>query len=468
MLKKHSQLFEGILFVIDLLIIACSWLFSYHVRFHSGIIPADKGVPDLFIYAQLLLPIVVIWGLAFKWFGLYRPKRVSSRIAELADIIKACVFSVLILISLTFFLRQFEFSRLIFLFFTVINIAALSAERILFRQALNFLRRQGFNIRYAIIIGTGESAKRLLKRMEAHPEVGIKFEGMLGADPVEIDRNINGVRVIGTYEDAKKILGTGRIDNVFIALNWKEYAKVFEILRSIEDEPVDIKVVPDIYEFLALRGGVEDFEGIPIVNLRNSPLYGWNLVFKRAMDIAIASVAIVLLAPLMLLIAAVIKITSPGPVLYRQERLGFGSVKTFQILKFRSMRIGAEDGTGPVWARQNDPRRTKFGTFLRQTSLDELPQIFNVLRGDMSIVGPRPERPVFISEFRKSIPAYMLRHKMKVGITGWAQVNGWRGNTDIRKRIEHDLYYIENWSLFFDVKIVWLTLWKGLVNRNAY
>ena len=230
---------------------------------------------------------------------------------------------------------------------------------------------------------------------------------------------------------------------------------------------VDIQVIPDIYEFATIRGGIEEFDGLPIISLQDSPLYGWNMVIKRAADIAFSIIAITLTAPLVVLIAITIKLTSHGPVFYRQERMGLDG-KIFQMLKFRSMWVDAEKESGAVWAKEDDPRRTWLGAFLRKTSIDELPQFFNVLKGDMSIVGPRPERPVFIEEFRKNIPKYMLRHKMKAGITGWAQVNGWRGDTDLKKRIEYDLYYIENWSFWFDLKIMWLTIWKGLVNKNAY
>jgi Undecaprenyl-phosphate glucose phosphotransferase len=283
----------------------------------------------------------------------------------------------------------------------------------------------------------------------------------------EAGRNIEGLKVLDHYENIKEVIKDKKADHVFLALSWHEHAKVVEVLSAIGDEAVDIKVIPDVYEFMTLRGGVEDFDGIPILNLRNSPLYGWNMILKRGADIVFSSLAIVILSPLFILIPILLKLTSPGPVLYRQERMGIGG-DTFEILKFRSMRVDAEDETGAVWAKADDPRRTIFGAFLRKTSLDELPQFFNVLKGDMSLVGPRPERPVFIQDFRKHIPRYMLRHKMKAGITGWAQVNGWRGNTDLEKRIEHDLYYIENWSLGFDIKILLLTVWKGLVNRNAY
>ena len=242
---------------------------------------------------------------------------------------------------------------------------------------------------------------------------------------------------------------------------------MLDAIRNIGDEAVDIQVIPDIYEFITLRGGIEEFDGLPILNLRESPLYGWNIVLKRLADVALASSAIIILSPVMLFIAILVKLSSKGPVFYSQERMSIGG-DTFRMLKFRSMGEDAEKESGAVWAKENDARRTRIGTLLRKTSLDELPQFFNVLKGDMSLVGPRPERPVFISQFRKDIPKYMLRHKMKAGITGWAQVNGWRGNTDLTKRIEHDIYYIENWSLMLDLKILILTLYKGLINRNAY
>lgn len=467
MLKKHSQLFESLLLISDLIIIASSWALSFHIRFHSGLLSVPRGVPDFFAYSLLLIPITIIWAVVFKVFGLYRPKRIGTPLSEVIDIGKACGISMLIFIAVTFFAKQYEFSRLVFVLFTVINIGALSLGRFAFRKALRSLRRRGFNLRYAVIVGTGEPARRLIENIENHPEVGIKVEGLVSPEEGQAGRQVCGVRVVGSTGDLRELLGLMRIDMVFIALGWDQHSKVAEAVKHIGDEAVDIKVIPDMVEFMTLRGGVEEFEGIPILNLRNSPLYGWNMVLKRGFDIVLSIAALVLFSPLMLVIAALVRATSPGPVLYRQERMGIGG-QPFRMLKFRTMRTGAEDDTGAVWARRGDPRRTMLGRVLRATSLDELPQLINVLRGDMSLVGPRPERPVFIHEFRREIPRYMLRHRMKAGITGWAQVNGWRGHTDLKKRIEHDLYYIENWSLALDMKILFLTLWKGFVNRNAY
>lgn len=467
MLKKHTQFFESLLFLADLFIIGLAWLLSFYIRFYSGFIPVEKGISPFKIYLYLIIPILFIWGFVFKSFGLYRPKRMSSYFNEIFDIAKACTFSVFILIFLTFLFRQYEYSRIVFLGFWIMAIIVMSIERIAFREILRYLRRKGYNLRYALIVGTGALAEDMLKRIELHPELGIKVVGFISSDESNSAKTIRGITVAGIYKDIKEIIKKKRIDQLIIALPAENHSITVEILKDICDEMLDIKVVPDLYEFMSLRGGIEEFDGLPIISLQDTPLYGWNIVIKRFTDIIVSVIALIITAPLMLLIAVLVKLTSSGPVLYKQERMGIGG-DTFQMLKFRTMRTDAEKVTGPIWAKEDDSRRTKLGSFLRKTSLDELPQFINVLRGDMSIVGPRPERPVFIEEFKKRIPKYMLRHKMKAGITGWAQVNGWRGNTDLAKRIECDLFYIENWSLLFDMKIMWLTVWKGLINKNAY
>lgn len=467
MLKKHTQFFENILFLADIFIIGFSWLLSYYIRFYSGLIPIEKGIPPFKIYLFLIIPILLIWGFVFKFFGLYRPKRMSSYFNEAFDIAKACTFSVFILIFLTFLFRQYEYSRLVFLGFWVMTIVAMSIERVAFREILRYLRRKGYNLKYALIVGTGALAEDMLKRIESHPELGMKVICFISSDEYSTTRHIKDIPVAGIYKDIRGIIKEKEIDQVIIALPAEKHSITVEILKDIGDEMVDIKVVPDLYEFMTLRGGIEEFDGLPIISLQDTPLYGWNIVIKRVTDIIVSITALIITAPLMILIAVLIKLTSAGPVFYKQERMGIGG-DTFKMLKFRTMRMDAEKETGPVWARKNDPRSTRLGSFLRRTSLDELPQFINVFKGDMSIVGPRPERPVFIEEFRKKIPRYMLRHKMKAGITGWAQVNGWRGNTSLEKRIECDLFYIENWSLLFDIKILWLTVWKGLINKNAY
>ncbi|MBI5747692.1 MAG: undecaprenyl-phosphate glucose phosphotransferase [Nitrospinae bacterium] len=465
MLKKHAKFFENILFIADLFVIGLSWLFAYYIRFYSGLMPVEKGIPPFSIYFYLIIPILFIWGFVFKTFGLYRPKRISPYLNEIFDIVKACTFSVLILISITFFFRQYEYSRLVFLVFWITTIISLSLERILFREVLRYMRRKGHNLRYSIIVGTGSLANDIFNRIELHPELGLKIKGFLSQDESAVGSVIDGIPVIGTYKDIGKIIIDKDIDQVITALPIEQHALTVELLKDIGNEMVDIKVVPDLCEFMTLRGGIDELDGLPIISLQDTPLYGWNIVIKRTFDIIFSIISIIITAPIMVLISIIVKVTSPGPVFYKQERMGLDG-KKFITYKFRTMMVNAEENTGPVWAKENDKRKTTIGTFLRRTNLDELPQFFNVLKGDMSIVGPRPERPVFVEQFKKSIPQYMLRHKMKAGITGWAQVNGWRGNTSIEKRIEYDLYYIENWSLMFDIKIILMTIWRGF--KNAY
>ncbi|MFN3476509.1 MAG: undecaprenyl-phosphate glucose phosphotransferase [Candidatus Methylomirabilales bacterium] len=466
MLKEHSRFFEHLMLLGDLLVIACCWLFAYAFRFY-GPIPVYQGIPPFTPYLFMLVAVLVIWAFAFRAFGLYRPRRISSRIREVWDIAKASSVAVLLLMALTFLYRGFSFSRLVFLLFWGMSILSLSLFRVLFRELLRFFRRRGYNLRYALVVGTGETAQKVLEAVRAHPELGIRIAGLLGEEPDLPGKEFDGARVLGTYEEIQRVIAEKNVDQVFIALPLGSSHRLEEILRGIGDAMVDIKVIPDFHRYVTLRGGVEEFEGLPFISLQDSPLYGWNLVTKRAMDILFSALALLLASPLMAGIAIAIKFTSKGPILYRQERMGLDG-QVFQMLKFRTMHQDAELETGPVWAKPNDPRRTAVGKFLRRTSLDELPQLWNVLKGEMSLVGPRPERPVFVEEFRRHIPRYMLRHKMKAGLTGWAQVNGWRGDTSLEKRIEHDLYYIEHWSLLFDLKILGLTLWKGMFHRNAY
>lgn len=467
MLKKHSKFFESLLLLLDWIILSISWVASYYLRFYSDIVPVYKGIPPFKTYLTLLVFMIPLWGIVFKVFGLYRPRRVSTRISEFIDIGKASTFATLILISLTFLFRQYEFSRLAFFYFWLINIIFLSLARIVFREFLRFLRKKGYNQRYGLIIGTEKLGQDLVKKLQEHPELGIQISGFLTKEPGNSGEKVQDVKVLGIYSDVRELIARHGIDIVFVALPFSAQHQLKEILDWIGDETVSIMVLPDFLDFVTLRGSVCEFEGMPLISLRDTPLYGWNIIVKRLLDIIFSSFVLIFTSPIMVIIATLIKVTSQGPVLFKQERMGIDG-KIFTIIKFRTMYVNAERETGPVWTKKNDPRCTKIGKILRIASLDELPQFFNVLKGDMSIVGPRPERPIFIKSFRNTIPKYMLRHKMKAGITGWAQVCGLRGNTSLEKRIEYDLYYIENWSLNFDLKIIWLTLWNGLINKHAY
>jgi Undecaprenyl-phosphate glucose phosphotransferase len=274
------------------------------------------------------------------------------------------------------------------------------------------------------------------------------------------------VPIVGSYSDIGSFLGRTDIDQIVVALPLEDQQTLPEIMSQLQDSLVDIKIIPDLYQFASIGGAIEEFEGLPVISLQECPLDGINLFTKRTVDLLVASLLLLVLSPLMSIIALLVKLTSRGPVLFKQERVSFDGTP-FRIIKFRTMYLDAESG-GPGWTKPGDDRVTPLGRFLRSTSLDELPQLLNVLKGDMSIVGPRPEQPVFIREFRQHIPRYMLRHKVPAGMTGWAQVHGWRGDTSIDKRIEYDLYYIENWSIFLDLKILFLTVFRGFRNRNAY
>jgi Undecaprenyl-phosphate glucose phosphotransferase len=461
MLKAHSRVFEQLMLMGDLVLVAGSWVAAYVIRFY---VIGGVAVRPFENYALQLLPILVVWGVAFKAFDLYRPHRLGSHLAEWFDIAKASTLGVLVLVSImNFVFRDYDYSRLVIVMFWAMSIAVASFSRAVFREALRVARRRGYNQRYAVIVGGGEPAAEVLRVLRRRPDVGIRVRGVLG-DKYE---SVDSAKWLGAPEDIRGVLDGQQVDIVIIALPHADYPRLTEILNQIGDDPVAIHLVPDIFGLASLRGGIEEFETLPIIHLRESPLYGWNLVLKRVFDIVVGTAALLAALPVMTIIAATVRATSPGPILYRQERMGLDG-RRFKMLKFRTMRPDAESDTGPTWAVPDDPRRTGIGAWLRRSSLDELPQLINVLRGEMSLVGPRPERPGFVEEFRTRIPGYMLRHKVKAGMTGWAQINGWRGNTSLEKRIEYDLYYIERWSLAFDLSILLRTLWRGFTNRNAY
>jgi Undecaprenyl-phosphate glucose phosphotransferase len=468
MLKTHAQFFKSLLVVSDLLIVSLAWILAYVIRFHlSPLRPPILGIPPISTYILFLFPLWVIWGSAASKFNLYRPRRIEHFFNEVSDLAKALTFTLIFQVALIYLFRYLEFSRLSFFYFWLSGIFGLVLTRFIARKTLKTLRRRGYNRRFAIIAGTGKLGQQILEKIESYPEIGIQAFGFLSHAQEEVGKRIKDVPVIGTYEEIERILDENKVDIFFVALPVYEYSHLRPLFNKLQSYPLDVKVLPGAYEFLTLQGGVDELDGLPIVSLQNSPLYAWNAVFKRIFDLIFGTFILVLAFPIIALIALIVKVTSEGPIFYRQERIGMNS-HPFHMLKFRTMKVDAEKETGPVWAQENDPRRTWIGTLLRKNSLDELPQLFNVLKGDMSLVGPRPERPNFVEQFRKRIPSYMLRHKIKAGMTGWAQVNGWRGNTSLEKRIEHDLYYIQHWSIGFDLRILLMTLWKGFSSKSAY
>ncbi|NBW40101.1 undecaprenyl-phosphate glucose phosphotransferase [bacterium] len=467
MLKQKRQLFEILFLGTDLIAITVAWILSYWLRFESGVIPVDKGVPDFGSYLMMLLFIWVIWAFVFRRMGLYRPMRGVRRIREIWLLLNANALSILLLLSFTYLLREksVPYSRLVFVYFGVLATVATVLQRSFVRFLLREARRRGYNLRYLLIVGAGNVAGDIATRLRLHRELGFQLVGCLSKTGEE-SRGPKGVPILGGYDDVAPLIQKLDIDQVMVCLPLEDNALLPGVMEQIGDSLVDVKIVPDIYQFVTLGGEIEEFEGLPVINLRSTQLEGINLVAKRSLDVLLGSLLLVLFSPILLVLAILVKVTSRGPIFFQQERVSVDG-SHFSILKFRTMRTDAEE-QGPGWTKEGDSRVTVIGGLLRKWSLDELPQLVNVIRGDMSMVGPRPERPVFIKEFRRHIPRYMLRHKVPAGITGWAQINGWRGDTSIDKRIECDLYYIENWSLLLDLKILFLTIFRGFRNRNAY
>jgi exopolysaccharide biosynthesis polyprenyl glycosylphosphotransferase len=465
--RKHKTL-ATVYLVIDALASNLAMLCAYFLRFAVEVIPVTKGTQHLSVYTQLLPLVTILFPVAFAVQGLYRIRPARSRAEEAFAVAVGCVVGTTVLSGVLLWIRpggnQVLYSRATLAIFLVLAIAFVVVGRMLVRRLVERLHTAGKNLDRVLIAGNGELARALVERMNGHRELGFRIVGYLRNGE---ESGIPGLTCLGSVEEASQVIDANEIEHVFVALPHASSTAMMILLDTLMRRTVAIHVVPDLLQFMAVRSRVEDLDGLPTINLSETPLEGWNRVAKRAFDLTVAVIALMAFLPLILLIAAAIWLEDRGPVVYRQVRMGLDG-KPFEILKFRSMRHGAENETGAVWARKDDQRRTRVGRFIRAWSLDELPQLWNVLMGDMSVVGPRPERPQFVEQFRAEFPHYMLRHKVRAGMTGWAQVHGWRGNTSIRKRIEHDLYYIENWSLMLDFKILLLTVRHGLRHENAY
>jgi len=467
MMHRPLRALSAIAFVTDFATVSVAYFLAYFLRFRFEIVPLTKGIAPLGVYLSFLPIALALWFYASWANGLYHPHRKHFFIDEALAVAKSGSLATLFLIALTFFYRDYSFSRVMLLLFWGTSIVLASAGRAGIIVALRVSRRRGYNVSQALIVGAGELGQTVAAKIKELSQLGLRVAGFVDDVPPAAAPGAPTARYLGRIDELPALVRAHSATQVFFALPRESHADLERGLALIGQEMIDILIVPDILQFVLLRAGLESLDGIPMINLAETPLSGWYAPVKRATDLVFSLLALVALSPLLLLIALMIKLTSRGPILFRQERMSLdGSL--FEMLKFRSMRVDAEAETGAVWARQDDPRRTRFGAFLRSTSLDELPQLINILKGQMSFVGPRPERPIFVDQFREKVPRYMLRHKVKCGLTGWAQVNGWRGNTSIEKRIEYDIYYVENWSLTFDLKILWLTLKTGLINKHAY
>jgi Undecaprenyl-phosphate glucose phosphotransferase len=480
MVKFQARVMTTVFLLVDVVTTDLAWLLAYLLRFHSDLVtllPVTKGVPPLSRYLLLVPLISLLWPVVLYFHGLYQVKRGRSRIDEFFAILFSVLIASAFTLGATLYVRVYykyqpevsplwEYSQAVFALFMVLDVAALGCGRWALRRYLERMWAQGYNLRRVLVAGAGELGQTVAETILAHRELGYRVVGFLDDGPGR--PAVSGLPILGTLDQTMNVASAHRVDQLYIALPLEDHTKLLKLIKSVSNECLDIKVVPDLVQYATIRAALEDLDGIPIITLNEVPLRGWNSMLKRGMDVVLGVAALMGLLPLFAVLAALIKLRGgKGPVFLRQERMTLDG-KTFQIYKFRTMVDQAEKNTGPVWATPDDPRRTPIGAWLRRFNLDELPQLINVVLGDMSLVGPRPERPPFVQQFKGRIPQYMLRHRVKSGITGWAQVNGWRGNTSIEKRIEYDLYYIENWSLLLDVKILILTLFRGFGQKHAY
>ncbi|MGO0906046.1 undecaprenyl-phosphate glucose phosphotransferase [Clostridioides difficile] len=464
MIKENQKILNRMQIILDMIAIIFSYFLAYYTRFHilDGI--NSIGLKGYILTALFSVPMYFI---LYHVVNLYNTKRTINVYKECRHIVNANIFGALILILILFILKLINYSRLVLLLFIFYNITLTSLIRIIKRFLLKKYRTKGFNQKHCLIIGTTSMANELTDKINKNKQWGYNIVGYLSEEK-EADNIVEKNDILGNLDNLEYVLKNTYLDMVFITLAPKDFVRLEYIIKQCEKAGVKTNMVPYYYNYIPSKPYIDDLDGIPIIDTRHVPLDNYfNSACKRLFDILFSVFAILLTSPIMLVTIILIKLTSPGPIIYKQTRVGLNR-KNFDMYKFRSMRVQEENVEKTQWTTKNDPRKTKWGSIIRKTSIDELPQFFNVLKGDMSIVGPRPERPFFVEKFKDEIPRYMIKHQVRPGITGWAQVNGYRGDTSIEKRIEHDLYYIENWTFLFDIKIIFLTLFKGIVNKNAY
>ena len=472
MIKDNQNRLNRLHVVLDALVTAFSYLVAWYIVIGSGWAEMlGKQTLDVTFYFSALVIIVPGYLLLYTFFNLYTPKRVLGRRNEFGKILKANTIGLLIFGLVLYLGRKnphlFNFSQRLVVYFYIVNVILITAERNAIRIVLRSMRSKGYNQKHILLVGYSNAAEGFIDRVKANPEWGYQIRGILD-DTKARGEEYNGIKVIGCIDDLNFILEQNSLDEIAITLSLGEYERLRHIVNLCEKSGVHTKFIPDYGNIIPTVPYTEDLLGMPVVHIRHVPLNSLlNSTMKRMVDILGAIVAIILFSPIMLIVAITIKLTSPGPIIFCQERVGLHN-RPFKMYKFRSMTVQDPNKEKMRWTTPGDSRVTPIGKIIRSTSIDETPQFFNVLFGDMSLVGPRPERPFFVEKFKEEIPRYMIKHQVRPGITGWAQVNGYRGDTSIIKRIEHDLYYIENWSLGFDFKILFLTMFKGFINKNAY
>jgi len=463
--KTLQSVLRASLIIGDIVLIAGSILLAYYLRFYGKIIPVTRGIPYLNYYIYPAPFMILVYLLAFNYAGLYLQERGVSRLDEFFRVFSAVTASIIILMSSTFLVRRFSYSRIVIVYLWVLSVIVLGAWRIAYRAIFRSLKKREIIVQCVLVIGNTEISRILIDRIKRSPESGYKVVGIVD-NKLKAGKKIYDTRVLGKIKETPKIIEKENVDEVFIGLTNYNRQEIADMI--LQNQGVRFMIASDVLSIITKNIEYDELHGIPVFAVKELPLDNMtNRVVKRACDIIFSILGLIILSPLFLIAAVIIKFTSPGPVFFRQERVSRHN-KVFLVWKFRTMRVDAEAKTGPVWAKADDPRRTKIGSFLRKTSIDEFPQLINVLLGEMSIVGPRPERPHFVNKFKETIPRYMERHKVKAGMTGWAAVNGLRGDTSLEERVKYDLYYIENWSLWFDIKIIIKTALEVFHHTTAY
>lgn len=468
MLRTYATYFAFIRSVTDVVVISGCWIVAYFVRFYSGILSTPKGVSSFESHVELMPVVVCVCYFACWRLGLYEPQRVYNMFKQLADLLKACLLSGLFILAFFYYTMNAPYSRGLMAIFLVTLFLGLLISRIFVMSVLRRLRSKGYNLRHYAVIGAKERGQRLVRDIQRMEWLGLRCAFFVDDDVPSVGSKLLGVPVHGPIEKISELIKVNDVDEVYVALDANNAQRVYPILESLQRVGMTIRIVPDWGNLVSIsKPSVVPIGSQVLFSSADSPLSGYNILLKRLFDLVVSVSILVVVSIPMSIIALLIKVSGDGPAFYKQIRIGMDQ-KEFEILKFRTMRNSAEEESHPEWAKPNDGRCTSIGKWLRRTSLDELPQLMNVVRGQMSLVGPRPERPYFVKHFSEEYRTYMLRHKVKTGITGWAQVNGFRGNTSPRKRLVYDLYYVRNWSFAFDLWILLRTPWHVVEGKNAY
>ncbi len=468
MIKDNQKNFNRLRLVIDALIAVGTYFLAWFIKFESFFAVDDEvGRLSNDYYFSALWFIVPGFLFLYYFFDTYTPKRGHRFSGEVGGIFKANIFGAAIILIVLQLIKQTDFSRSMIFIFVAFNTFIVTLVHFFLQKILGTLRKKGYNVKYVLLVGYSRTTEEYIKRIFANPQWGYYIRGILD-DEVPVGTEYKGIKVLGHIANLDMILENSSLDEIAITIGLKDYNRLEEIVDRCEKSGVHTKFIPDYMSIIPSMPYTEDIQGLSAINIRYVPLSNtFNQIVKRVFDVFFALIGIILTSPIMLVCAILVKTSSEGPVIFKQERVGLHN-KHFWMYKFRSMRMQDENSEKKAWTTKDDPRVTKVGAVLRKTSLDELPQLFNILKGDMSLVGPRPERPQFVEQFKEEIPRYMIKHQVRPGLTGWAQVNGYRGDTSIYKRIEYDLFYIENWSMWLDLRIIFRTFFVGFINKNAY